>query len=140
MPQRPQMPGDPCCCSIDLGAADVLIFAVLARGLTMRFRLRTNLPCIAALLLAARLVQAQSDLPFRDPKLSDDQRISDLLGRLTLDEKVNLMSDHPKVPRLGLVFSGQVEGLHGLALGGPGGLGPARQAAAPQYHPSPGKR
>jgi beta-glucosidase len=131
MPQRPQMPGDPCCCSIDLGAADVLIFAVLARGLTMRFRLRTNLPWIAALLLAARLVQAQSDLPFRDPKLSDDQRISDLLGRLTLDEKVNLMSDHPKVPRLGLVFSGQVEGLHGLALGGPGGWGPRGKQPLP---------
>ena len=97
----------------------------------MRFRLRTNLPWIAALLLAARLVQAQSDLPFRDPKLSDDQRISDLLGRLTLDEKVNLMSDHPKVPRLGLVFSGQVEGLHGLALGGPGGWGPRGKQPLP---------
>jgi beta-glucosidase len=33
------------------------------------------------------------------------------------------MSDHPKIPRLGLVFSGQVEGLHGLALGGPAGWG-----------------
>ena len=33
------------------------------------------------------------------------------------------MSDHPKIPRLGIVFSGQVEGLHGLALGGPGGWG-----------------
>ena len=97
----------------------------------MRFRLRTNLPWIAALLLAARLVQAQSDQPFRDPKLSDDQRISDLLGRLTLDEKVNLMSDHPKVPRLGLVFSGQVEGLHGLALGGPGGWGPRGKQPLP---------
>jgi beta-glucosidase len=62
-------------------------------------------------------------IPFRDTKLSDDQRIADLQGRLTLDEKVNLMTDHPKIPRLGLVFSGQVEGLHGLALGGPGGWG-----------------
>jgi beta-glucosidase len=69
------------------------------------------------------LAAAQADYPFRDPKLSDDQRIADLLGRLTLDEKINLMSDHPKIPRLGLVFSGQVEGLHGLALGGPAGWG-----------------
>ncbi len=100
----------------------------------MRFRLRPNLPWIAALLLAAglpRLVQAQTDQPFRDPKLTDDQRISDLLGRLTLDEKVNLMSDHPKIPRLGLVFSGQVEGLHGLALGGPGGWGPRGKQPLP---------
>lgn len=60
---------------------------------------------------------------FRDAKLSDSARISNLLSQLTLDEKVLLMSDHPKIPRLGLVFSGQVEGLHGLALGGPGGWG-----------------
>jgi beta-glucosidase len=71
----------------------------------------------------ARVALAQADYPFHDPKLSDDQRIADLQGRLTLEEKVNLMSDHPKIPRLGLVFSGQVEGLHGLALGGPGGWG-----------------
>ncbi len=69
------------------------------------------------------LAAAQADYPFRDPKLSDDQRIADLLGRLTLDEKIDLMSDHPKIQRLGLVFSGQVEGLHGLALGGPAGWG-----------------
>lgn len=68
--------------------------------------------------------RAQVDFPFRNPQLSDDQRIADLLGRLTLDEKVDLMSDHPKIPRLNLVFSGQVEGLHGLALGGPGNWGP----------------
>jgi beta-glucosidase len=66
---------------------------------------------------------AQTDFPFRDPRLGDDQRIADLLGRLTLDEKIDLMSDHPRIPRLGLVFSGQVEGLHGLALGGPAGWG-----------------
>jgi beta-glucosidase len=62
---------------------------------------------------------AQADYPFRDTSLSDEVRIDDLLKRLTLDEKVLLMSDHPKIPRLGIVFSGQVEGLHGLALGGP---------------------
>src|SRR5579863_4154866 len=63
------------------------------------------------------------DYPFRDPQLGDEQRIADLLGRLTIEEKIDLMPDHPKFPRLGLVFSGQVEGLHGLALGGPGGWG-----------------
>ncbi len=75
--------------------------------------------------------QAQPDYPFRDPKLSDDARIADLLGRLTLDEKVDLMSNHPKIPRLNLVFSGQVEGLHGLALGGPGGWGPRGRQPLP---------
>ncbi|WP_263352005.1 glycoside hydrolase family 3 C-terminal domain-containing protein [Acidicapsa acidisoli] len=63
---------------------------------------------------------AQTDYPFRDPKLPIEQRVTDLLSRLTLDEKVSLMSGSPKIPRLGLAFTGQVEGLHGLALGGPG--------------------
>src|ERR1700735_3484253 len=75
------------------------------------------------LVIVTRSPKAQPDYPFRDPHRRGDQRIADLLGRLTLDEKVNLMSDHPKFPRLNLVFSGQVEGLHGLALGGPGGWG-----------------
>jgi beta-glucosidase len=67
---------------------------------------------------------AQTDDPFRNPQLSDDARIADLLGRLTLQEKVDLMGGHPKVPRLHLVLSDEAEGLHGLALGGPGGWGP----------------
>jgi len=71
----------------------------------------------------ARMAPAQADYPFRDTSLADDQRIADLLARLTIKEKIELMSDHPKYPRLGLAFSGQVEGLHGLALGGPGGWG-----------------
>ena len=75
----------------------------------------------------ARMAAAQADYPFRDPKLGDDQRIADLLGRLTLEEKLTLLGDHPKIPRLGIVFSGQVEGLHGLALGGPGGWGGGKQ-------------
>jgi beta-glucosidase len=41
-----------------------------------------------------------------------------------LQEKVDLMGGHPKVPRLHLVLSDEAEGLHGLALGGPGGWGP----------------
>jgi len=75
---------------------------------------------MAGLVLVLGLVRvawAQADYPFRDIKLADDERIVDLLGRMTLEEKIQLMSDHPKFPRLGLVFSGQVEGLHGLALG-----------------------
>ena len=92
----------------------------------MRLRLGTWMAVLAAMVFAAGLARAacaQTDYPFRNPKLSDDERIADLLKRMTLDEKVELMSDHPKFPRLGLVFSGQVEGLHGLALGGPAGWG-----------------
>jgi beta-glucosidase len=89
-------------------------------------RLRHWMSILAGLLVVAglaRVVSAQSDYPFRNPALGDDQRIADLLSRLTLEEKILLMSDHPKIPRLGIVFSGQVEGLHGLALGGPADWG-----------------
>ena len=93
--------------------------------------LRTSVVGIA--FLGSMLIRglAQPDYPFRDPKLPDEQRIADLLGRLTLAEKVDLMSNHPKIPRLGVVFSGHVEGLHGLALGGPGGWGPRGKQPLP---------
>jgi len=88
----------------------------------MRLAVRACGFVVMGMLLAAgagKRASAQADYPFRDTSLSDQARIDDLLKRLTLDEKVLLMSDHPKIPRLGIVFSGQVEGLHGLALGGP---------------------
>jgi beta-glucosidase len=100
----------------------------------MQLGLRVGGVLVAGLALSftiARTACAQADYPFREPKLPDDQRIADLLQRLTLDEKVDLMSNHPKVPRLGIVFSGQVEGLHGLALGGPGGWGPRGKQPLP---------
>jgi beta-glucosidase len=102
----------------------VVIFVVRNEE-EIAMRLRAMCTCVFAVmgfLLAAGCAikaVAQADYPFRDTSLSDDARIQDLLKRLTLDEKVLLMSDHPKIPRLGIVFSGQVEGLHGLALGGP---------------------
>jgi len=113
----------------------VLVFADLNDGgLAMRLRFCTAVGWVAGLVLLAgvtRVASAQADFPFRDPKLPDDQRIADLLGRLSLDEKVNLMSNHPRIARLNLVFSGQVEGLHGLALGGPGSWGPRGKQPIP---------
>ncbi len=87
-------------------------------GLTARWVLG-----LAVTGLCGSAAWAQADYPFRDTKLSDEARIDDLLKRLTIQEKIELMSDHPKIPRLGLEFSGQVEGLHGLALGGPANWG-----------------
>jgi beta-glucosidase len=79
---------------------------------------------LLVLTFMALKASAQADYPFRDPKLGDDARIADLLKRLTLDEKVELMDGHAKIPRFNLVLSDEAEGLHGLALGGPGGWGP----------------
>ena len=41
------------------------------------------------------------------------------------------MAGHPKVPRLNLVLSDEAEGLHGLALGGPGRWGPRGRQPLP---------
>jgi beta-glucosidase len=60
---------------------------------------------------------------FQDPDRSAEKRIDDLLQRLTLDEKIECLGTNPSVPRLGIRASGHVEGLHGLALGIPGGWG-----------------
>jgi len=42
---------------------------------------------------------------------------------MTLEEKIAALSTDPSVPRLGIHGSSQIEGLHGVALGGPGGWG-----------------
>jgi beta-glucosidase len=78
---------------------------------------------LSAILLAAstRLTSAQGPFPFQNPNLAAEDRITDLLQRMTLDEKIDALSTNPTVPRLGIVGTGHVEGLHGLALGGPGG-------------------
>lgn len=62
-------------------------------------------------------------LPFQNPDLPIEARIDDLIARLTLAEKLDCLGTNPSVPRLGVVGSGHVEGLHGLALGAPGGWG-----------------
>jgi beta-glucosidase len=63
----------------------------------------------------------QSQYPFQNTQLSSEQRIDDLISRLTLDEKIYCLGTDPSIPRLGVRGTGHVEGLHGLALGGPGG-------------------
>ncbi|MGP4045550.1 glycoside hydrolase family 3 C-terminal domain-containing protein [Streptomyces sp. 2A115] len=84
-------------------------------------RPRTTL--VLALALIAGLgatVPAGADepsYPFRDPRLSLDARVNDLLSRLTLDEKISLLHQHqPAIPRLGIQsFKTGTEALHGVA-------------------------
>jgi len=71
--------------------------------------------------LAGSTAFAQGPFAFQNQKLDREERISDLLSRMTLEEKIDALGTDPTVPRLGVVGTGHVEGLHGLALGGPGG-------------------
>jgi len=82
------------------------------------------------LLLALSAISASGQMPhgsgagkpvsFSDVGAPVEARIDDLLKKMTLDEKIDAFSTNPTVPRLGVVGTGHVEGLHGLALGGPG--------------------
>ncbi|MBN1144524.1 MAG: glycoside hydrolase family 3 C-terminal domain-containing protein [Bacteroidales bacterium] len=66
---------------------------------------------------------AQYQYPFQNPALSDNERIDNLISLMTLEEKVNALSTQLGIPRLGIRNCGQVEGLHGLAYGGPSNWG-----------------
>lgn len=67
--------------------------------------------------------QTQFQHPFQNPNLPVEKRIDNLLSLMTLQEKINALGTNPDVPRLGVHGSGHIEGLHGVALGGPGGWG-----------------
>ncbi|GAA4201130.1 glycoside hydrolase family 3 protein [Microbispora amethystogenes] len=70
-----------------------------------------------ALSLGAGPVRAAGDYPFRNPSLPLAQRVDDLLGRLTLDEKVSMLHQYaPAIDRLGVgMFKSGTEALHGVA-------------------------
>ena len=58
--------------------------------------------------------------PYLDPALPIDQRVNDLVSRLTLDEKIAQMQDvAPAIPRLNIpAYNWWNEGLHGVARSG----------------------
>lgn len=57
--------------------------------------------------------------PFQDPSRPAEERITNLISLLTLDEKIACLSTRTAVPRLGITGTNHAEGLHGLSLAGP---------------------
>ncbi|MDI6100920.1 glycoside hydrolase family 3 C-terminal domain-containing protein [Actinoplanes sp. NEAU-A12] len=85
-------------------------------------RLRRGLTALVAALFVVPIAPgaaraADPAYPFRDPSLPLATRVDDLVGRLTLDEKISLLHQYqPAIPRLGLrVFKSGTEALHGVA-------------------------
>jgi beta-glucosidase len=77
---------------------------------------------LAAVILAPAHLASQggaADYPFRNPNLPAEERITDLIARLTLAEKIDCMGSRAAVPRLGVIGSPHIEGYHGVAQGGP---------------------
>ena len=81
--------------------------------------MKTHRKLFFTLLIASTtgIIHAQS--VFNDPAINEEQRLDDLIARMTLDEKVDALGNNTQVPRLGIQASGSVEGLHGIVLGGP---------------------
>ena len=75
---------------------------------------------LALLFSATTLTISAQTLPYQNPQLTPQQRADDLLGRLTLDEKVRLMMDSsPAIGRLGIPqFQWWNEALHGVGRNG----------------------
>jgi beta-glucosidase len=75
------------------------------------------LTIILPLFLAAGMAQAPTGgEPFRNPNLPLEDRVNDLVSRLTLDEKIAMLGQRqPAIARLGIKgFTNFTEGLHGL--------------------------
>ncbi|MCE5177550.1 MAG: glycoside hydrolase family 3 C-terminal domain-containing protein [Porphyromonadaceae bacterium] len=72
-----------------------------------------------SLLLISLPVAAQS-LPFQNTGLPVDKRVDDLVGRMTLEEKISqMMNDAPPIDRLGIpAYNWWNECLHGVARSG----------------------
>jgi len=76
---------------------------------------------VFVLILLSFLSKAQVyEYPFLDPCLSAEERVDDLVGRLTLKEKIDQMSDYtPAIERLGVPeYNWWNECLHGVARAG----------------------
>jgi beta-glucosidase len=65
-------------------------------------------------------IKAAAAMPFRNPNLSVQQRVDDLVGRMTLEEKVSQLIDRAApIPRLDVpTYNWWSEGLHGIARSG----------------------
>jgi beta-glucosidase len=92
------------------------MLAASLRAVTLRF-------VVLILLFSARLAAAQSlahSDDYLNPALPVEQRVSDLVSRMTLPEKVSQMqNDAPAIARLGVPgYNWWNEGLHGVARSG----------------------
>src|SRR4051812_48891478 len=76
--------------------------------------------CLSSIILLGVSVTAQSPLPtpeYLNPQLSLDRRVTDLVRRLTLEEKITqMMNKSPAIDRLGIpAYDWWNEALHGVA-------------------------
>jgi beta-glucosidase len=90
--------------------------------------------CAAIALVCTLATTGRSaEYPFQDPDRPAEDRVSDLIGRMTLDEKIDCLGTRTAVPRLGVAGSPHIEGYHGVAQGGPSNWGRRNPTATTQF-------
>jgi beta-glucosidase len=94
---------------------------------------------LASLLLVSGAAAAAAgqpvrfEYPFQDPDRPAEERISDLVSRMTLEEKIDCMAGRAAVVRLGVRGSPHIEGYHGVAQGGPSNWGRRNPTPTTQF-------
>lgn len=70
-------------------------------------------------LIFVNLLSYAQNYPFQDVRVTEEERVKNLISLMTIDEKINCLATRISVPRLGIKGTRTVEGLHGLAYSGP---------------------
>ena len=77
--------------------------------------------------------ESPNQYAFQNPALPMEERVANILSLMTIEEKIACLGTTPNVRRLGINGTGHVEGLHGLAMGGPGGWGRPKVVPTTQF-------
>jgi beta-glucosidase len=103
----------------------------------MRFQVKAaaaSITLVCALGGTTGPIQASEfEFPFQNPDLALEERITDLIGRMTLEEKIDCLAMRAAVPRLGVKGSPHIEGYHGVAQGGPSNWGRRNPTPTTQF-------
>ncbi len=98
-----------------------------------RLRPMLSLFALFSLALPALAQSLQRKYPFQDPGVSIEDRVTNLISQLTLDEKISVLGVTTAVPRLGVPNAGNSEGIHGLVQRGFGGFGNQKTVTTTQF-------